>query len=79
MLRSQQKRVDKIQSFLLLHPSLYPSTDSNPPYFKALDFLNPLLACIYRQMQYSEDFDFDAAEAFESDEAEVCFHVLYCM
>ena len=72
VLRSQQKRIDKIQSFILLNPSLYPSADSDAPYFKAVDCLNPLLACIYRQMQYSEDFDFDAAEAFESDEAEVC-------
>ena len=76
VLRSQQKRIDKIQSFLLLHPSLYPSSNSDAPYFNALDFLNPLLACIYRQMQYSEDFDFDAAEAFESDEAEVSIVVL---
>ena len=79
VLRAQQKRTEPIRSFLLHHPSVCPSISvdgrrsegSAVPYFLAADFLNPLLMCIYRQMQYPQDFDFDAADAFESDLAEV--------
>jgi len=74
VLRAQQKRLAQIQSHLASHPVLYEhplNKDQSIPYFVAMDYLNPLLMCIYQQMQYPEDFDFEAAVEFESEIVEV--------
>jgi len=70
VLRAQQKRLAQVQSYLASHPDLYEhpsSQDQIIPFFVAMDYLNPLLMCIYQQMHYPEDFDFEAAIEFESE------------
>lgn len=74
VLRAQQKRMAQVQSHLAMYPALYehPSTkDQSTPYFTAMDYLNSLLMCVFQQMQYPEDFDFEAAIEFESEIVEV--------
>lgn len=40
-------------------------------YFSAREFMHPLLLGIFKQMQFSEDFDFDASDEDESEVVEV--------
>lgn len=80
VLRAQQKRIGPIEALLSSNPDLFPISDivfevneqpASAHYFSAVEYLNPLLMCIYQQLQYPEDFDAEAAEEFESDVVEV--------
>ena len=42
-----------------------------PGYFLAMDYVRPLLVAIYKQMQFTNDFEFDATDEFDAQEIEV--------
>lgn len=62
VIESLNKLISLINQQLLKSSSIENVLPSLPGYFLAIDYLNPLLSSIYKQMQYPIDFEFEDDE-----------------